>query len=222
MIMDKEGKSPIYDPLGNFLGTDQFGLSGNWIVLDPELFFQGMLFIDALNLSTTPSSIDAISKIEEHYNKLPTRPDYDGYVTALEGIRWAKQNPNALLNPNPHNTLYLDASKLDFGSLSSSDFLEEGVSYSKNLLNPSNIVLSKNNPRVFNTVYALGYFDIVLVDRERKKVRVINSKSADYDWNTGGEPLRKILIWGNNILFGINPKIHGFKTSYYGTGTLRD
>jgi len=37
----------------------------------------------------------------------------------------------------------------------------------------------------------------------------------------GGGSKRNAFIRTNNALLGINPNIHGFKTFYYGVGTLR-
>ena len=41
------------------------------------------------------------------------------------------------------------------------------------------------------------------------------------DWNVGGGVRRNLFIRANNGVFNINPKVHGFKTYYYGVGTLR-
>jgi hypothetical protein len=49
-----------------------------------------MLHVDAINLSSAQISQETYDKITAHYNGLPKRPDYDGYVSMLEGIRWAK------------------------------------------------------------------------------------------------------------------------------------
>jgi len=47
--VDPTGKSPIYDPDGNFLGTDDEGLRGTSIVINTENFTQGMAHKDASN-----------------------------------------------------------------------------------------------------------------------------------------------------------------------------
>ncbi len=52
-------------------------------------------------------------------------------------------------------------------------------------------------------------------------VKIVNNSATDYDWNVGGGSKRDSFIRTNNSLFGINPQIHGFKTYYYGVGTLR-
>src|SRR5690606_8182011 len=117
--------NPIYDTDGNFLGTDDKGLQGKAIVMNKENFTQGMSHEKALSHSLGKeglSSNGATSNLLSHYNGLKDRPDYDGFVTVQEGIDWAKAHPNALDNPTPDNTLYLDASKLDFGNISISDF----------------------------------------------------------------------------------------------------
>ena len=50
---------------------------------------------------------------------------------------------------------------------------------------------------------------------------IVNDSATDYYWNIGGGTKRDAFIRTNNFLFGIDPKIHGFKTYYYGVGTLR-
>ena len=117
-MVDEDGNNPIYSVSGNFLGTDDKGLNGDYIVMNEESFQQGMTHEDALYSSIIgPLSDITINAINEHYNMLSSRPDYDGVVTIAEGIAWAKSHVGALDNPTPDNTLYIDASKIDFGSL---------------------------------------------------------------------------------------------------------
>lgn len=127
MFTDPTGMSanPIYDPDGNFLGTDNKGLQGKAIVMNKENFTQGMSSEDAKSndLGVTGfKSFGAASKASTHYNNLSKRSDYDGFVTLTEGVNWAKNNVGALDNPTPNNMLYLDTSKLDFGNISKNDF----------------------------------------------------------------------------------------------------
>ena len=111
-FIDPDGQNPIYDKQGNFLGTDNTGLQGYYFVMDKEKFTQGMSNIEAGNYAVLGAiSSDVESRINEHYNNLPNRPDYDGFVTVGEGISWAKSHPNALKNPTPDNILYIDASQ---------------------------------------------------------------------------------------------------------------
>lgn len=48
-----------------------------------------------------------------------------------------------------------------------------------------------------------------------------NDNATDYDWNVGGGRKRNAFIQANNSIYGIDPNKHGFKTYYYGVGTLR-
>ena len=221
-FIDPDGQNPIYDTQGNFLGTDNTGLQGYYFVMDKKNFTQGMSNIEAGNhaiLGTIPSYVE--SRINDHYTNLPNRPDYDGFVTVSEGIEWAKSHPNALKNPTPDNMLYIDASRLDFGALSTSDFPKVGVNTPQNLFSNQNIVESISNPELMATVYALGRVDMILTNRAQGIVKIVNNSATDYDWNVGGGSKRNAFIRINNTLFGINPKIHGFKTFYYGVGKLR-
>lgn len=59
-----------------------------------------------------------------------------------------------------------------------------------------------------------------LLDRKKRTVIVINDKATDYDWNGGGSMKRKLSIFVNNLRYGINPDVHGFKVFYYGVGKL--
>lgn len=221
-FIDPDGRNPIYDLKGNFLGTDNTGLQGYYFVMDKKNFIQGMSRGDAGNyavLGTIPKDVE--KKIQDHYNNLPSRPDYDGFVTIQEGVSWAKSHPNALNNPTPDNMLYIDASQLDFGNLSTSDFPKVGVSTPQNLFSNQNLIGSFVNPELMATVYALGRVDMILTNRERGTVKIVNNNATDYDWNLGGGSKRDSFIRINNALFNINPQIHGFKTYYYGIGVLR-
>ena len=63
-------------------------------------------------------------------------------------------------------------------------------------------------------------FNVVLVTRNYVFATIACS-ATDYDWNIGGGSKRNTFIKVNNILLGIDPNIHGFKTYYYGVGKLR-
>lgn len=221
-FVDPDGMNPIYDTQGNFLGTDNLGLQGFYYVMDKDKFKQGMSHLKVGDFAVMGNiSSDVEKKINVHYNNLPNRPDYDGFVTVAEGIDWAKSHPNALTNPTPDNTLYIDAAKLDFGSLSTSDFPKTGVLTPQNLFEKRNIIESAINPELMATVYALGRVDMILTNRSQCTVKIVNNNATDYDWNVGGGTKRDAFIRVNNLIFGINPNIHGFKTYYYGVGNLR-
>ncbi len=218
----REAMAPIYDTGGNFLGTDDEGLQGQAIVMDKGDFTQGMSHDDALSKNQGTEGLEngaAVNNLVSHYDGLKDRPDYDGFVTRSEGIDWAKANPGALENPTADNTLYLDSSKLDFGNLSTSNFATVGNSEPQNLLNLGNLAASSVNDKLKGTVYALGRVDMILNNKTTGNVSIVNNEATDYDWNLGGSPLRKNLIRAERALNGLNNS-HGFKTFYYGTGTL--
>lgn len=221
-FIDPDGMNPIYDTQGNFLGTDNMGLQGFYYVMDKDNFTQGMSHLKVGDVAIMGSISSYVEKkINGHYSNLPNRPDYDGFVTVAEGIDWAKSHPNALSNPTPDNTLYIDAAKLDFGSLSTSDFPKTSTVTPQNIFTNSNLVESAINPELMATVYALGRVDMILTDRSKGTVKIVNNSATDYDWNVGGGTKRDAFIRANNLIFGINPNKHGFKTYYYGVGTLR-
>lgn len=214
--------SPIYDRDGNLLGTDDEGLQGKAIVMDEENFEQGMSHEEALDNSLGPEGLngeEAISNLLESYSSLPSRPDYDGFVGVDEGAAWAREHPNALNNPTPENTLYIDASQLDFGNVSTTDFADVGEVTPVNLLNPGNMANSLINAKLRGTVYALGRVNMILRNRSAGTVSIVNDSATDYDWNTGGTYLRDQLIRAERARSGLGDE-HGFKAYYYGTGTL--
>lgn len=103
---------------------------------------------------------------------MTNRPDYDGFVPIDEGLAWAKQNPGAMDNPTPDNSLYLDASKLDFGQLRASDMIE-GVKGNINLFD-----FTSSRSRA--TTYALGNTQMKLLD---VKAGTVQLYSDGYDWD---------------------------------------
>jgi hypothetical protein len=215
--------SPVYDQQGNFLGTDSQGLTGKAIVMDENNFTQGMTHEDALanNLGGKGLNSEVASiNLSNHYAALKDRPDYDGFVGVNEGIDWAKQNPNALANPTPDNTLYINSATLDFGVMSTNDFQKENISEPQNLLSSGNFARSANNETLRGTVFALGRVDMILTSRLNRTVTIVNNPATDYDWNTGGRWHRAALIRLNRGIAGLDDS-HGFRTFYYGVGTLR-
>lgn len=70
MYIDPDGRSPIYDTDGNFLGTDDNGLQGNYIVMSSENFKQGMNPDDAISLNTTPNDNDAYESKSCHITRI--------------------------------------------------------------------------------------------------------------------------------------------------------
>ena len=95
--VDPDGRNPIYSTQGYFMGTDDYGLQGRYIVMDNSNFNQGMLHTEAEKFDMSKEMHSWVTKkILRHYRTLPERPDYDGFVTIDEGIAWVKSHPNAI------------------------------------------------------------------------------------------------------------------------------
>ena len=221
-LVDPEGVAPIYDEYGMFMGTDDEGLQGDYIVMASGFFKQGMTHQDAVNNSFVgPISQDITDLIKSHFSSLPSRPDYDGFVTIEEGIDWAKRHVGAKDNPTPENTLYVNAALLDFGNTRVDFFKQNGDVTSINLFNGINTIESVINPRLRSTVYALGAFNARLLDGKRGVISIESNDSAVYDWNTGGPLGRRVAINLERKRAGVDDS-HGFRVCYYGTGYLRN
>ncbi len=230
ILVDPDGRSPIYSLRGEFLGTDNNGLQGSAIMMSSNIFEQGMSPAIAASVGKTldfninypncTNDAKVIQKIESHFNGLSSRPDFDGMVTIEEGIKWAKEHPNAIsiLRNDPNEALYINASLLDLGSLSSENF-KNGVGKSSpiNTLNLSNLISAGWNSDLRNSVYALGRVDAVLYDSGN--FSILNNEATTYDWNTGGNLLRSTLIKLERVRADIN-NAHGFYVRYYGVGKL--
>ncbi len=210
--IDPTGLAPIYAPDdGTSLSTDDEGLREAQLILDRADFTQGMAHSDAQKvLWIGEMTQEARTKMD----------DYDGFVSIAEGIAWAKDHPNALKNPTPDNTLYIDVSKLDFGGLSTSDFIYGvGVEMTINLFDLP-LLKSALLYTLRNTVYALGRVGMILESKEQKTVRIVNNSATDYDWNLGGGAKRDLFIRAERRRAGLNDT-HGFKIFYYGIGRLK-
>ncbi len=86
--------NPVYDTYGNFLGTNDLGLQGDAIIMDKSDFKQGMSLEKSMSKHKGYNSFvseNAKSKYLEHYNNLPNRPDYDGYLTLDEANEWYRE-----------------------------------------------------------------------------------------------------------------------------------
>jgi RHS repeat-associated protein len=213
--------NPIYGSDGTFRGVDEFGLQGEAIIYDGA-FTNGMSQSDILNNGGTffsdLSSLARWNFMEigyPHWQALSLRPDWDGVVTIDEGVAWALAHPNA--TGTPDETLYLDAGQMSFGSLSTSDFSEEGQTLRVNLLYTNNPL----NARARNTTYALGNTRVQLMSFDKRTIRVLND-AYDWDYHSGSAPktlIRNGLIWGERQRTGINDN-HGIPIAPYGLGVL--
>jgi len=218
---DRLGMSPIYSPDGVFLGTDDEGLKGQYIIMDASLFTQGMTHDDAISNSLIgPVDKQVTRTIKNHFRSLKSRPDYDGFVTISEGLNWARTHIGAKDNPTPDNSLYIDVSKVDFGNISveNSGLLDENPKL-VNLID----YFKWYSLRSINSTYALGNTKMYLVDPETGEVKLI---SDTYDWDyhnalINGKPQgrRDKLVFWERRRSAVDER-HGFKLRFYGTGYI--
>jgi len=216
--------NPVYGANGEgFLGTTESGLQGEAIIMDAANFTQGMSDSQAMSVGTMYSALTGLAQWNfmksgnrTHWKTLNQRPDWDGIVTINEGVSWALAHPNS--NGNPSDALYLDASKLDFGSLGTSYFSFEGEVKSTNLLYKINPI---NNAQR-RTAYALGNTRIQLVSKDARTIRVLND-AYDWDYHNGSSATSRIrdgLIWGERQRTGLNDT-HGVPIRTFGLGVLK-
>jgi RHS repeat-associated protein len=228
LLTDPTGMStnPIYDKKGSFLGTDDKGLQGSAIVMDKKDFKQGMKHGDAVKLNKGVSALstpEAKAKFANHYYELPSRPDFDGYVSISEGINWAKAHPNldndniesnGMGNATPNDWLYVDASKMNFGTITTADLILNEVT-PVNLLYHTNFASSSS----IATTYALGRTTLKLLN-ENGAVQAVNGTQNIYNWDRGGNTFRRGLIDLERKRTSINDS-HGFPLYIYGTGKVK-
>lgn len=149
--IDPDGKrmSPIYGLDGDFLGTDDKGLQGVPIVMDKKDYKPIMSHAEALSKDKDINSFnsdDAFEKFMQHYNQLPNRPDYDGYLTLEEANNWYRDG-----NGQP---LYTDIKKLDLSLIRSLGDKYVGQVKTFNLLISSN---SLNDGLVYGNITLKRY-----------------------------------------------------------------
>ena len=224
-LIDIFGTNPIYSKDGKLLGTDNNGIQGYAIIMDKEKFIQGMSYDKAASYDLGMAGLideTALMSFLGSYLTLNQRPDWDGFITRKEGIRWAKEHPYAKECPSGQNTLYAATSNLDFGNIRiSSDISQLGSRVPVNLFNFGNTLKSVINARLRNTVYGLGRIYLIPQD-EKGTVRIDNEdESVYYDWNKGGDLIRTIAISLERALNNLDDS-HGFKVYYYGEGHLRE
>jgi RHS repeat-associated protein len=214
--------NPIFDREGEFLGTDDKGLQGDAIVMKRDDFKQGMSHEDAVSKKVNINSSGAQKKVDNFMSTVKKRYDYDGYVSISEGIAWAKEHPNldndnvesnGMGNALPSDWLYVDASKMDFGTVTTKD-LQLNKEVGVNLLYKTDFSSSVS----IATTYALGRTKLKLLD-SHGTVEAVNGTHNIYNWDNGGNWVRKGLIWVERARTGINDN-HGFPLYIYGKGKV--
>lgn len=136
-------------------------------------------------------------------------------------LKGQKKHPNVLKDANVWNTLYINASKLDFGNITTDLFDKLNTITPTNTLNEDKPLTSASNSSLRATVYALGRIDMKLLGRASRKVSIVNNEDNNYDWNSRGGKVRNTLIQVERTRTGLAHGM-GFKTYYYGIGTLNE
>ena len=204
--IDPDGKrmSPIYNINGDFLGTDDEGLQGVPIVMENKDFWQGMSHMEALSKDKDINSInndEAFDNFISHYNQLPNRPDYDGYLTLEEANKWYREG-----NGQP---LYTDIKKIDLSRIRS--FGEKYVGQVKTF----NLLVSSNS-----LDDGLVYGNITLKRYPNNSVRAYADK-YDFDMKSWKNPIN----WSRNGETIIGKHVAGkgkpFEINIYGSQELK-
>jgi hypothetical protein len=198
MLVDPDGRStnPIYDFGGNFLGTDDKGLKGDAIMMDKSSFTQGMSHDDAMKKGATLSNLpnvinpNVIDKINNHFNSLISRPDYDGYLTVDEANDWYRNG-----NGQP---LFTSLEKIDLSGIHSLGDDYQGTVKSYNLT-----LFSKS----LND--GLVYGNITLRSYPNDKVRAF-ADHYDFEMHNPWNPLN----WPRNIETKIGKSETGIGKSF--------
>lgn len=201
-VVDPEGLHPIYALDGSFLGTDDEGLQGAPLFMDPNFFRQGMPFSEAKQYDVGFQGLNdenAVSLFMSSYCSLPLRPDWDGFLTLEEANEWYRTG-----NGQP---LYVSLEKIDLSGLQSLGEQKVGQTKAISLF----LVSSVND--------ALVYGKITLRRYPHHMVRAF----AD-TYNFDMKPWRNPINWGRNVETIIGHKVAGegkeYEINIYGSKRL--
>src|SRR5690606_3667662 len=123
--MAPEGLSPIFDPNGKLLGTDDQGVKGNAIIMNEKDLQQGMSHEEPLSKGALyfdlPSDNAARSNAESFMKEARDRPDYDGFLTYNEANSWARKGSLDAQNKYGNGDLFIDVRTIDVSKFSLTD-----------------------------------------------------------------------------------------------------
>ena len=173
--------SPIYDPWGNFLGTDDQGLEGDAIIMAGSLFEQGMSHQDALSYDLGTEKLlgmESMIRFISHFSLLPLRPDYDGYLTKSEADAWWRTKTG--------EPLFVDQNKIELPGITTLSFKNiDGYSIYQNFI-----------WGLSNTGKVYGTLKLTLLDGDNGYVHIGGKKYLDeYDFNMDGRVFRDAATW---------------------------
>ena len=133
--VDLDGRRPVYNTNGDFLGTDDEGLQGDAIIMSDDYFQQGMSSSEALLYHMEESGFvdeKAQEKFIQHYSQLNTRPDWDGYLTLSEANDWYR---NGQGEPLFTDLKQIDISRISLNNLNVGERKPINLLYQGNSLN---------------------------------------------------------------------------------------
>lgn len=192
-VVDPNGKNPIFSTTGVFLGVDDLGLQGPYIVMLPENYTPGMPNEKAMLYDLGNSGLEddeARERLLETYSLLCERPDWDGYLTLKEANDWYRLGGG--------ETLYTDLSKIDLS----------GVYYwGKETIGKSKVVNLLSASDSIND--GLVYGKITLKTTSYKTVRAFSDK---YDFDI--KPMSNPENWGRNFSTIIGRNVAGEGTPF--------
>ena len=197
--VDRDGKSPIYDMDGTFLGTDDKGLQGEYLIMSKDVFEQSMKHSDAVNNAYIGAiDSDVRQKIWDHHATLGDRPDWDGKLTLSEANEWYRNGKG--------KDLYIDINSIDLSSFYSLGDKYIGKQYYFNLLiygNPLDGLVYGNlgfERTANNSVKSLGdIYDFDIKEWSKKNI-VRNIETYIGAWVAGTGVPYKIIIYGEQKL----------------------
>ena len=207
-----EAMSPIYGRNGDFLGTDDEGITGQAIVMKKEDFSQGMSHEEAKSKSTYKEGDSNFGFADEkgalkyanHYVNLKNRPDYDGKLTLGEANEWYRTGGG--------KPLFVDASKIDLAPVYQGD-LSAGDSKYVNFASPGNAN--------FETGLVYGTIKLTLIGGNKVKLGGNNSVLDTYDFDyQKGRTGRNVATWMGKIVAGEGTGYTLAKGSVSGNGAI--
>ena len=173
-LLDPIGQNPIYSNTGVFLGPDENGLTGDFIIMETSHFTQGMAHSDAeKNRFSGELENDVIESIKKHHGGLNQRPDYDGVITKQEADEWWLNGSGS--------PLFVDRSKINLPGVTTKSFRRK-KSFYKNFI----WSLSESGK-------TFGTLRLELTNPEDGEVSIGKEYLDEYDFKMHkGRPLRNI------------------------------
>lgn len=181
-LIDPDGKRPIYSTRGFLLGTDEYGLQGEPIIMEEDNFMQGMSSDLAVKFNKGKSGFedfDAIDRFEDNYSRLSNRPDWDGFLTKEEADEWWLSKTG--------EPLFVNQALIELPGVTTESF---------NNINGS-FIYKNFIWGLSNTGKVYGTLKLTLLDRNSGTVFIglKNSYMDEYDFKMDGRFFRDIATW---------------------------